>query len=247
MKISNHLVAALTALAFTGASAQTGTGSQAPQPFSGVTFVAQPTQPAESSRFDLDFAGGTPRELVAAIQKALKRPLNAIVPDEYADTKLPALKMSGVTASQLFMALEQASRRQESVQYGAGYSMFNTSCGFRATGPVSDDTIWYFYVDKPTRLPASAARKVCRFYSLAPYLDRQLTVDDITTAIETAWKMLGEAAPPEIKFHKDTKLLIAVGDPGKLETIDAALAALEVPKPAAAASGQKSSEPKDRR
>src|SRR5271165_6524870 len=40
-------------------------------------------------RFNLDFQGGTPNELVAAIQKAMGRPLNAIVPEELASTKLP--------------------------------------------------------------------------------------------------------------------------------------------------------------
>jgi len=52
-----------------------------------------------------------------------------------------------------------------------------------------------------------------------------MSVDDITTAIETGWKMLGETSPPTISFHKDTKLLIAVGEPSKLETIDAVLKA----------------------
>jgi hypothetical protein len=56
-------------------------------------------------------------------------------------------------------------------------------------------------------------------------------VEDITTALETGWKMLGEASPATIKFHKDSMLLIAVGEPGKLEIIDAVLKALEPPKP----------------
>src|SRR5262245_18464014 len=54
------------------------------------------------TKFDLDFRGGTPRQLATAIEKALGLPLNVIVPDEFADTKLPALKMNGVDVSQLF-------------------------------------------------------------------------------------------------------------------------------------------------
>jgi hypothetical protein len=38
--------------------------------------------------------------------------------------------------------------------------------------------------------------------------------------------MLGDAGP-EIRFHKDTKLLIAVGEPGQLEIVDAVLRALD--------------------
>jgi hypothetical protein len=242
MKTLTYAAAALVTLAVTGALAQpvptlpVPVPSPAVPPSSTSLTVAAPrtAQSEEPSRFDLDFPGGTPKELVAAIQKALGRPLNAIVPDEFADIKLPALKMANVTAYQLFQALEQASRKSQTVQGGR----FTTSYGFRlGSGPsISDDTIWSFHAEKPTIPPASPVAKVCRFYSLAPYLDRQLTVDDITTAIETGWKMLGEASPATIKFHKDTKLLIAVGEPGKLEIIDAALKALDVPRPAPAAS-----------
>ena len=56
-----------------------------------------------------------------------------------------------------------------------------------------------------------------------------MSVDDITTAIQTGWKMLGEENPPKISFHKDTKLLIAVGEPDKLEIIDAVLNSLQPP------------------
>jgi len=207
-------------------------------------------------RFDLDFAGGTPAELVAAIHKAQARPLNAIVPDEFASMKLPALKMKNVSVAMLFEALTAASRKAEAVTtgqyYGAalpgsspGYASYTTATsayGFRTQGVPTDDSIWYFYVEKPTLPPASPHRgSVCRFYSLAPYLENGFKVDDITTAIETGWKMLaespagsprtGSAAPTaSIRFHKDTKLLIAVGDPSHLETIDAVLSALSGPR-----------------
>ena len=75
--------------------------------------------------------------------------------------------------------------------------------------------------------------KVCRFYPLANYLEAGTTIDDITTAIKTGASMLGQATGihgetgPTISFHKDTKLLIAVGEPSKLEIIDSVLAALD--------------------
>jgi hypothetical protein len=208
---------------------------------------AGPEQPG-LTRFSLDFPGGTPKELVAAIEKAMGRPLNAIVPEELVDTRLPALRMNRVDVSQLFQALAGASRKSEAVitggSYGGGfggfpsYQIVQISCGFRqgSEGKPSDDSIWYFYVEKPVLPPLSSSAKSCRFYALAPYLDRGLTVDDITTAIKTGWEMMGlsgakgfagEASQPNISFHKDTKLLIAVGEPSKLETIDAVLKALE--------------------
>ena len=191
---------------------------------------------------------------MAAIQQAMGKPLNAIVPDEYADTKIPPLKMTNVNVQQLFSALENASRKTQAYEaasyYGGGayggyrsIQQVNTSYGFQpGPGPLTDDTIWYFRAQKPPVPPIGGDAKAVRFYSLEPYLrltrgERHLTVDDITTAIETGWKMLGETSPPKISFHKDTNLLIAVGEPNKLETIDAVLKAL-APEAAPAAPGK---------
>jgi hypothetical protein len=41
--------------------------------------------------------------------------------------------------------------------------------------------------------------------------------------------MMGDTSPPQISFHKETKLLIAVGEPDKLEIIDNVLKALQPP------------------
>ena len=246
MKIAPFLGAGLLATRVLAASAD----PTAPHPT--VPSHPAPPQPSgspskdgELTKFDLDFPGGTARDLVAAIQTAWGKPLNAIVPDEYAETKLPALKMKQVTIPQLFEALQAATSKTivytTGTYYGGGNfggykstQQYRASCGFKTVAPkVTDDTIWYFYVDSPT-LPegsSSARTKVCRFYPLAPYINRHLSVDDITTAIETGWKMLGEGTPAVMKFHKDTKLLIAVGEPTALETIDVVLKALEEPKP----------------
>jgi hypothetical protein len=215
MKALNCLLICLTTLAFNLAS-----GQQPPTPpAAGGGGV---TDAIPLVKFNLDFPGGTPRELVAAIEKASGRPLNAIVPNDYADWEaLPALKMESVDVAHLFKALELASHKQERI----GNTPYSSSYGFWTEGNPSANSIWSFNVSKPLII-----EKVCRFYSLAPYLERGLTVDDITTAIQTGWKMLGEGTQPTISFHKETKLLIAVGEPSKLDTIDAVLKALELPK-----------------
>ena len=74
--------------------------------------------------------------------------------------------------------------------------------------------------------PSDPLQKVCQFYSLSPYLDRGFTVDDITTAIQIGWKMAGVTPTPELNYHKETKLLIAFGEPNKLKTIDNVLQTL---------------------
>jgi len=186
---------------------------------------------------------------VAAIEKATGRLVNAIVKDEFSNTKLPALKMTSVTVPQLFEAFVLASRGSVTT----GGSAYSTEYGFKTPDKPSDDSIWYFYAYK-----APPPAKVCRFYSLAAYLDRGFSVDDITTAIETGWRLLGvttgsggffggggggarggefqpPTSPPTISFHKDTKLLIAVGERDKLEIIDDVLKALGSSKPSHAA------------
>jgi hypothetical protein len=198
MKFQHSLSACLFLLTLASAFAQ--------QPPSGA--VTQPgVQAPALTKFDLDFPGGTPKQLIAAIQKACGRPLNAIVPEEFADTNLPGLNMKNVDVQQLFQALTAANR--------------NGGCGFISQGKPSDDAIWTFVVDR------HSSPKACRFYSLARYLASGTTVDDITTAIKTGAQMLGEGPGPAISFHKDTKLLIAVGEPSKLEIIDSVLRALD--------------------
>jgi hypothetical protein len=251
MKVKNCLIICLTASALAAFAQQ----PQPPQPgtpplasapgqqFSErlnkiITRAAGDATPEPTlTRFSLDFPGGTPKQLVATIEKAMGKPLNAIVPEEFADTRLPALKMNNVNVPELFQAILLASQKTEAYvtgntysgygAMGSSYQQMQTAYGFRTEGKFSDDSIWYFYVQKPN-LPPLSQPKASRFYSLTPYLERGLTVDDITTAIETGWKMQGYgASQPKISFHKETKLLIAVGDPDKLQTIDAVLKALE--------------------
>jgi hypothetical protein len=188
-------------------------------------------------KIDLDFSGGTPGELVRAIEKASGQPLNAIVPDEFRSLRLPALRMSQVTVPQLFEALEAASQKQIAFSSGSYSSFgggpaggtprhiverFQSTYGFKTQGPPHGESIWYFYHSTPTTLPEP---KVCRFWQLGPYLD-QYSIDDITTAIRTGWQMLDETSAPILNFHKDTKLLIGTGTVEHLQAVDSVLAEL---------------------
>lgn len=88
--------------------------------------VAKSTLP----KFDLDFNGGTPAQLVKAIETATGKPLNVIINKEDANVELPPLKMNDVSVAQLFQALEAASRNQRYVHH----TLYNMSYGFKTTG-----------------------------------------------------------------------------------------------------------------
>jgi hypothetical protein len=237
MKKSLCLAVSLLALNLTPGFGQSADGDHV---FLTVTPTSQ--QPSALTKFNLDFPGGTPKELVAAIVKAMGKPLNVIISDQDAATQLPPLKLNNVNVSELFNALQSASEKVESyvspsrlIPYKGAppiYEHLTTAYGFRTNGTVTDDSIWYFVVTKPTVPPVVPPEKACRFYQLTPYLDSGLTVDDITTAIRSGWDMQGDTADsrPQISFHKETKLLIAVGEPEKLEVIDNVLKALQ-PRP----------------
>lgn len=220
-----------------------------PQPGVPPPPPSAPGEPASApglSKFNLEFPGGTPKQLLAAIEKASGHPVNAIIPEDTAETSLPPLKLTGIDVPQLFQALMNASRKQEVVvtsppgSYGnPSYQYVSTGYGFRqaSEGRPTGETIWYFYVDRPAIPPYSPLLKICRVYSLAPHLDHGLKVGDITEAIETAYKMLGETSPPKVNYQRETKLLIAVGEPNKLDTIEAVLRALEPVPPGGGGTG----------
>lgn len=170
-------------------------------------------QPAPQ-KFNLDFRGGSPRDLVSAIQEATGKPLNALISKEDENVEIPAMKFKSVTVADLFVALTMASRRQEQV----GNNIQQTSYSFETQGH-GDDAIYYFKYYRPVH---TSPQEFCRFYQLGEDL-QNYSIEDITTAIKTGWKMLGVKTEPMLKFHRETKLLIAVGPADQLRTIDDAL------------------------
>jgi len=189
-----------------------------------------PTQ----TQFSIDFHGGSPTELVKVIEKSMGKPINVIINKEDENIEIPPLKMDSVCLSQLFGALEAASRKTVAVAgngFSMSYNQVTSSYGFKSDQQnPNDSSVWYFHVEKPSLPPVVATQKTCRFYNLSPYLDRGFTVDDITTAIQTGWKMSGETVLPELNYHKETKLLIAYGEPTKLQTITDVLQTLPTVK-----------------
>ncbi len=194
--------------------------------------IGQPLRPnveLPGARFDLDFLGGNARDLVAEIEAAMEREINVIVPTELESVPIPAFRVSKVTLSQVFKALEGASglvpdpnSRQSNFQNRIVDSRV-PRLGFRSTDEVpAEDSIYYFYYNGEPLIEQGQESVECRFYSLGEFLD-PLTVEDITTAIQTGWEMLGVAKSPKVSFHAETQLLIAVGHSDHLMLIDQVL------------------------
>jgi hypothetical protein len=209
------------------ASAQPANGSSVMSPPDGYILVKVTNS---LTIFDLDFPGGTPKDLMKAVEKATGKPLNAIVPDDCVDLKIPAISVKNVTAAQLFEVLIQASKSNERFTVldprdrsigGNGSDVYvdDTSYGFSTVGVPSENSIWYFHWNRGRELEPwqVLSSTVCKFYQMEPYLEAGYKIEDMTTAVATAWKMLGVTNAPTISYHKDTKILIVVG---KQEQVD---------------------------
>jgi hypothetical protein len=206
-------------------------------PLTGAPIGIQSLQgePAEElPKFDLEFAGGPVNQFVLRLREAIKVVdenffINIIVPSKFEDTQLPPLKMRNIDVVQLFKALELSSQMVIAYDTGA-YSMSHGGSrpikqtvsiryGFTTSGPITRNSIWHFFAEEPPRLTPT---KMVRYFQLAPYLS-QFTMDDIGSAIEAGWNMLGEKDTPKLNFHQDTKLLIAAGSAEHLEMINTML------------------------
>lgn len=196
---------------------------------------------SQETRFDLNFKGGTPKQFIEAINSQSGLKVNVIIPNEEADVQLPAIEVSGVTIQRLFQALTQASMKETNVVTGhvfpgnsggkgfPQYQRHQISQGFRTSdNPPSQDSIWYFYVQRPMNPPViqDDARVSVQVFQLAPLL-KSHSVDEITTAIKTTWQMMDEAVTPELKYHSDTGLLIAKGTEMQLQMVNQVLAQLQ--------------------
>ena len=216
-----------------------------PHPPAAIPGGPSPAVEPVLKRFNLDFPGGTPGALAAAISKAMGRHLNLIIPASHADTKIMPMKVESVTVPDLFRAIQTASARQVPVVTGStsrsgtmpaqrSFQYKTVEISFIPTsGTVTDETVWSFGSTEPTAEDSAVLAKgeepeqVCQYFQLAPYLQDH-TVEDITTAIQTGWKMLKVDPVPQLSFHQETKLLIAVGSSEQVAQIPMVLQQLRL-------------------
>ena len=154
--------------------------------------------------FDLSFKGGTPAELLAAMEKAAAQfavrpePINAVIPSDLANVPIPRMELRGVTAAGVFETLT-----------------------------LLDPSIrWISATDGIKVLTRRDARKTQAFY--IGHLLKKFKVDDITTAVKTTWDMGGKNVQVDLKYHEDTQLLIARAQPPEIQAMSDVIAQLQI-------------------
>ncbi len=151
--------------------------------------------------FSVEFAGGTMGELLAQLEKEGKAGANVICSSEVAKVTLPAFKLYHVTIQDLTQALGFVSPLLH-VNYKANVATIK--CFESPKAPLKTD-----------------------IYCIESYL-KVYKVEDIVTAIQTAWEMQSREITGKLKFHADTKLLIALGTGEEQEIIKTTLNQLSV-------------------
>ena len=162
---------------------------------------------AESKKaaFDLSFKGGTPAALLAAMEKAAAavvrqpEPLNAVVPPELADVRIPPMELRGVTAASVFETLTFMDQSMRWIPARGG--------------------IWVL-------TQREVERRTQAFY--IGHLLKKFKVDDITTAVKTVWQMGGKEGKAELKYHEDTQLLIARAQPSQVAAVSEVISQLQM-------------------
>jgi len=204
--------------------------------FVAATLQAQTDQPKTEKRVDLastptpalttfsiDFPGGTPEELVQRIAKESGTKPNVIIPDHAANVQLPKFKLENVNTPQVFEALNMVGDEK-----GAPQLRWNSQGTQGSPNPV-----WILY-----KMPARQTAETCQVTFIGNLLE-SFQLDDINAAIRTAWEMVGQPSSASLKFHKETKLLIAKGNDQELKLVQEVLKSLEL-----ASSLKKVSDPK---
>lgn len=177
---------------------------------------APPSPPPSSSeatahskkRFDLSINNNTAQEVVDLLSHQLGYPLNVIFVGDAASRPMPSLRLHQVTLEEFFAALEMSGR------FGG------VAFTFKFTPAENASSVYICNVRdmlvEPDQPPAENA-----FFDLQPLLvSNQLTIDDITTAIRTAWIADGGPEPKteSLRYHQETKLLIVTGPASRLES-----------------------------
>lgn len=211
MKLNNMIKTRIVA-GMTGLCLIASIQAQPDQPQNLTTAVSvAPTVPTgELPAFDIDFPGGTPKELIQYLAKATGTTPNVIIPAHVADVQIPKFKLQHVNTMQVFDALNMVADEKGSLPVrwlGSG-------------DKGGSNRVWTLL-----KTPARNKVETCQVTFIGVLLE-SFELDDINAAIRTSWEMLGRSPTASLKFHRETQLLIAKGDEEELKLASEVLKSL---------------------
>jgi hypothetical protein len=159
--------------------------------------LAEPT-------FDLDFPGGSIKDLLAAVEKASGQAPNVVIGGGGESLVIPPLKMRAVSLSALFGALQTS---------GIGAWIPNRSA---------------WAVTDPRTFAPWSQKGSLQVFNVKTLL-KSNDINDLFAAIQLALQLgdKGSKAPADVKFHKETGLLLVYGNSVQVAAVHDVLRALE--------------------
>ena len=171
------------------------------------------TAPGNEPSFDLDFPGGSVTELLQAIEKASGHMPNVLLGNGADRVRIPPVWLRRITAAQLFASLQQA-------RYGVWTPISNSST---ATWALTNENEPY----RPTQMVHA--------FNIQPLLENR-DIKDIVAAVQVTLEMKkeDEGVAAQLKYHKETQLLIVSGTASQISVVEQVLHELGPQMPDAA-------------
>jgi len=155
-------------------------------------------------------------EFVGAVSAARSRPANILIDENDRSMRIPKFAMRQVTIGSLMQAINRLARmRDPASEFNAG------------NYAVPGEAIWSLTVARPKNVPEEQVK----FFNLAPFLSKN-SVEDITTALNAGYQLKTDSNDRiNLKFHKETQLLMVRGTPEVLAMVGDVLSQLAPPPP----------------
>jgi len=157
-------------------------------------------------KISVNFAGGPLIDLIRQVEKENGIVTNIVVSNEAARIPLPPIALQNVSLENLCLALQNLDRIDH----------------------------WQLQVIRTRGTMTISARNMIRgpdqlirvnVYDVRALLEH-CRVEDLVTAIQTSWAMASEEHEARLKYHEETRLLIAQGRPEDLATVENVLGEL---------------------
>ncbi|GEM_PF-4915693 len=172
------------------------------------------SQARNAPAIDLDFRGGSAAEFIEAIRRAADGNVNIVTMPHVEEVEIPSMKLRHVEVVAALNLLDG-----ESVQTAPGRMV---ELDVRTISPPFGDSGLLIKVDaKVNEARNYQGPQRSNIWSVADLISNGMTADNITTAVSAALELLGpESAKAQVRFHKETSLLLARAAVEQIEIIN---------------------------
>lgn len=212
---------AIATVAGIGSANHASFGAAQAQPPSAQAPQAQRGHGTPGLIVNVEFAGGTVAQYVAALKEACKpQPVNVVLSEGAATDKLAPISLRQASLAAAMQAIPAAS--SSGVNSWQIVQLPDTLPGNNSPRAETSDSAPVFQVYRaPSKKDAGQQRVIMEVYSVQKIVGRETDpavaerkIAAVLTAAETALRMdERRATPPELKFHKESGLLIVRGEP----------------------------------